>query len=1144
MAIEIFALGDGAYMSKILNGIAMFPDYGVWAVLGGMFAILAYVHRMFTQADLNPTPMVLGWVFFSVLFTVRVDEVLVHEVVPHLGASAPQSYVVDNVPLGAVMGGGLISHMGVAMGLRLEQVMGGASDENRISTGGLGRNLKLLMNIRQIGSPQLQDERGILHATRTSLANYLRDCTLPGVTSDPSMLSRLYRGDAIEGMAFRNDYRTTTIQTVNASGIEEKSMTCANAHAALASTFNGTAVCDAVNSAMSRLDALATVPSGRDRIGGAWQSLLGKPAARSTGGGCEGGYVGDVMGAYASFNRPITGSGQQLVAAHMVNAVRLEAMVQGGLSGNDIAAVLMVEEAAMARNTQAVAEENLFVRYLRPSVAFFESWFYALFPFASFLVMLGRFGWSLISKYILFSVSVALWWPILAIVNLYGVTQMEHFFAAMNTDLATSVVGVHQISQQAQDALGFTATLVASTPMLALMVVFGTPTLGGMLAQRLPGGDMVNERIAAPSATQPAPVMQATSAISSSATIGTAQTDAPSIAPEVTTGQVVSAMMASSSGYVQSASEQLSKSLSNGLSFLQQVGQTFGVSVGGSTQVNSGTGTSIDTSRGTDLSSSAGTGSSTTDSRSTGRSNQVTDQSGMSVEGGGAIPKALPINGGIAVRGGVTTSETESTSQESSYREVVERGMRAGASSSERLAAAQAIQDQIAIVTSGSQLSSAQEAEARTLQEQLSSSITQVKSAEESYREATTLQSSIQTSESLNSFEMSNRILQGWEAEANARGVDVASYVEGRVSAMYDRVGAMGLDSELAAQHSRVSALTSDATYGSSIGLAAGGADAQRDVMAVIHTLMGSNGAASPRVVEVNAGGMDDRDALWRDVIRQSFVGGQNDGLTATDAAKFATMSQTAPSLDSLDGMALQRPPTSGGKIAATFSRTSEQTGAIIAGVRADLDARTEGRWDPDAAVRSNEANLTRTIDALRDFRNVEHGSKPALEGAITQNLADLYRGLSTGEVSFTQLASMSLRPGSAGYDQLRTELEESPPHERAARVVQAETAATERWQRETEGMTLRQQAVHIVEAVAEGRIVPEQVAADLQERWDRGADKSTFDHEALRTMVRDTAATGYDGTRVDAVAKVIPQDAYVGESETYKRSAPTAGSH
>jgi hypothetical protein len=294
----------------------------------------------------------------------------------------------------------------------------------------------------------------------------------------------------------------------------------------------------------------------------------------------------------------------------------------------------------------------------------------------------------------------------------------------------------------------------------------------------------------------------------------------------------------------------------------------------------------------------------------------------------------------------------------------------------------------------------------------------------------------------------------------------------------------------------------------------------------------------------VNAGGMDDRDALWRDVIRQSFVGGQNDGLTATDAAKFATMSQTAPSLDSLDGMALQRPPTSGGEIAATFSSTSEQTGGIIAGVRADLDARTEGRWDPDAAVRSNEANLTRTIDALRDFRNVEHGSKPALEGAITQNLADLYRGLSTGEVSFTQLASMSLRPGSAGYDQLRTELEESPPHERAARVVQAETAATERWQRETEGMTLRQQAVHIVEAVAEGRIVPEQVAADLQERWDRGADKSTFNHEALRTMVRDTAATGYDGTRVDAVTKVIPQDAYVGESETYKRSAPTAGSH
>src|SRR5690606_13929236 len=98
--------------------------------------------------QLNLAPILVSFVIFWVMFIPRVDRVIVSEVMPPPGGAAPRTFVVDNVPLGLAGAGYIVSNIGLGITGLYDTVMGRPTDTERVLTGGLGRNLMLMANLR------------------------------------------------------------------------------------------------------------------------------------------------------------------------------------------------------------------------------------------------------------------------------------------------------------------------------------------------------------------------------------------------------------------------------------------------------------------------------------------------------------------------------------------------------------------------------------------------------------------------------------------------------------------------------------------------------------------------------------------------------------------------------------------------------------------------------------------------------------------------------------------------------------------------------------------------------------------------------------------------------------------------------------
>src|SRR5690606_33343669 len=98
--------------------------------------------------------------------------------------------------------------------------------------------------------------------------------------------------------------------------------------------------------------------------------------------------VDEITAAFGELSGKNVTNAQNLIAGHMVSSLLAEAQVRGALSPQAQQAIIMLEEANVRRATQWAAEENLFVRLLRPTIGFFEALFYALGPIMAFVIML------------------------------------------------------------------------------------------------------------------------------------------------------------------------------------------------------------------------------------------------------------------------------------------------------------------------------------------------------------------------------------------------------------------------------------------------------------------------------------------------------------------------------------------------------------------------------------------------------------------------------------------------------------------------------------------------------------------------------------------------------------------------------------
>lgn len=483
--MEILVLGDGRFIFAVLNAIASIDSYNSLAAVGALIGLALLLVKGITSPSgpqLNLAPVLISIVFFWIMFIPRVDKVMVTEVMPPPGSRDPRVYVVDNVPLGLAGAGFIVSNVGVKLADLYDTIMGRPEDTERIMMGGgLGRNLMLMSVVREMvadprfGQVDVSDS-SYFSDYRKDMANYMTNCVLPPVNSG-YMPSAMILSQPLETGAFHPEFALER-RYVRHSSQRRGSISCARAQALLKEGMEHQSLVDSFDEALSQTKNKANTE--------------------------------EILEAYSEGMEGVGRDGlrmQELIVGHMATVTLREAQLRGAMTSSDRQAITMLEEANLRRSTQWAAEENLFIRLLRPLVGFFEALFYALGPIMAFVMMLGPTGWSLLGKYLMLTVWVSLWFPMLAITNLYSKMKMEDFFASLgNGQLAPNDLDL--IANEAMTTLGATSALVAATPALAMSLIYGGAVSMSYLAGRLAHNDVVDETKMTPQVSQVAPVHQ------------------------------------------------------------------------------------------------------------------------------------------------------------------------------------------------------------------------------------------------------------------------------------------------------------------------------------------------------------------------------------------------------------------------------------------------------------------------------------------------------------------------------------------------------------------------------------------------------------------------------------------------------------
>lgn len=527
----IYSIGDSAFLAQILNSLAMITgtgDFEQLVAIGlvlGLF-IMGVQCVMSGTRQFNLHQVFLGFLCYLCMFgpsvTVHIED-----------AYTGQVRTVDNVPVGAGVAGTLISNIGYGVTQLFEQ---GYGDVDRMTEHSFGDALKSLNSVRAIAY-----DASILNAAsqslgagsdlRKSLDNYIRECTMVKIVVGQGTPEEVY-GGGLNALAFQNTIYGTEVYL---PGNNAAKLDCSAAWQQLKPRFEQ-AMQDprtvaAVNRLAGSMDAQGQVQTTYDRITDALHAL----------------------------------NVTQISARDYVNVAVLEPIYRRSAQGfyndmGDSASAVMINQAIEQRNTQWAAEQSMFLSTVRPLMAFFEGFIYAITPIMAFMIVMGAFGMAMITKYFQVVVWVQLWMPVLSIVNLFILMGARNQFASIVTD-PMSFYTLNNGSQILQNWIATGGMLAAATPMIALFLVTGSTYAFTSLTNRMGGGDHINEKIASPDMVKPAEILSMMPQATSSAIGGVTATG--SVIPTLDIGQGLQNNVTAAETNKKAASDALAKSIVN-----------------------------------------------------------------------------------------------------------------------------------------------------------------------------------------------------------------------------------------------------------------------------------------------------------------------------------------------------------------------------------------------------------------------------------------------------------------------------------------------------------------------------------------------------------------------------------------------------
>lgn len=650
----IYSCGDAYYLGKVLDAVAAVcgTDGGLAgaAAVGALIGVIIITFQTIIHLKgINIHHLLVCWVIYVLSFGTTTDVAIQSA---YSDATVIQK---DNVPSGPAWIGVIVSNVGYHLTKKMEQAFGGSEGALVTNGDGSGFNEALYL-INHVG--EAGERGGVAYmmskspegrALLTNLRNYTKDCTAKALFLGPEK-GGLSHSDLLSKSitdAFEFNSRVYFTEVIPSGSNKAQMHDCATAWAMIKPQYE---------------TALNGVPTSVLRQ---FASGVGLCSMET-----DGHDTCTEISSPEDLNFQFQEKGLNAIQASQVKAQKFmlasvgRQIMQLGLKDGyaaygDINSASMISQAIQQRNVQWAGEQSMFLNSVRPIMAFMESFFYAITPFAAVFVMLGLFGMGLFFKYILLLIWVQMWLPTMAVANMFIMSAATRQMTALGTGYLASQPNMNNADGSlsfymydgmigiAKDWVATGAMFQAATPLLSLIIISGSVYALTSLTSRMAGADHINEKVVAPDVVSPAAAIGMQSAWTADAFKATLN---GAKLPSINMGEILS----NQKSFADEQSHQANRSLAHAIS--DRITEA-----GGYTNAAAQIGSYLQSTSSSDVNSFGA---------SIDRYKQFMSQQGQNVTTAQAITaltqKALSVSGGLDIGGGNTNSATSENSSSAS----------------------------------------------------------------------------------------------------------------------------------------------------------------------------------------------------------------------------------------------------------------------------------------------------------------------------------------------------------------------------------------------------------------------------------------------------------------------------------------------
>lgn len=650
----IYSCGDAYYLGKVLDAVAAVcgTDGGLAgaAAVGALIGVIIITFQTIIHLKgINIHHLLVCWVIYVLSFGTTTDVAIQSA---YSDATVIQK---DNVPSGPAWIGVIVSNVGYHLTKKMEQAFGGTEGALVTNGDGSGFNEALYL-INHVG--EAGERGGVAYmmskspegrALLTNLRNYTKDCTAKALFLGPEK-GGLSHSDLLSKSitdAFEFNSRVYFTEVIPSGSNKAQMHDCATAWAMIKPQYE---------------TALNGVPTSVLRQ---FASGVGLCSMET-----DGHDTCTEISSPEDLNFQFQEKGLNAIQASQVKAQKFmlasvgRQIMQLGLKDGyaaygDINSASMISQAIQQRNVQWAGEQSMFLNSVRPIMAFMESFFYAITPFAAVFVMLGLFGMGLFFKYILLLIWVQMWLPTMAVANMFIMSAATRQMTALGTGYLASQPNMNNADGSlsfymydgmigiAKDWVATGAMFQAATPLLSLIIISGSVYALTSLTSRMAGADHINEKVVAPDVVSPAAAIGMQSAWTADAFKATLN---GAKLPSINMWEILS----NQKSFADEQSHQANRSLAHAIN--DRITEA-----GGYTNATAQIGSYLQSTSSSDVNSFGA---------SIDRYKQFMSQQGQNVTTAQAITaltqKALSVSGGLDIGGGNTNSATSENSSSSS----------------------------------------------------------------------------------------------------------------------------------------------------------------------------------------------------------------------------------------------------------------------------------------------------------------------------------------------------------------------------------------------------------------------------------------------------------------------------------------------